>query len=246
MVAFHHCDKKYLRGNLTPNHVAIIMDGNGRWGLKEKNSRLSGLEKGLHGVQNIVQYALEEQIRYLTLFAFSTENWKRPRSEVDFILSLFSKALDYNLSESKKMKVRFNFLGDSSCFDDEIQRKIKRLESETKDFTDMVLNIAFNYGGRWDICQAAKKIVADVSRGDVCLEDIGEDYFSSKMSLAGQEDIDLLIRTGGERRISNFALWNLSYSEIFFSDVCWPDFNKDNFKLALQDFSFRHRRFGTT
>lgn len=238
--------KNKILGFSNSIHVGIIMDGNGRWGLKSKQSRFYGLKHGFSGVKDIIKYSLEEGIEFLTLFAFSTENWSRPKKEVDFIINLLDKALNEDLNEAIKSNIKLKFIGDLSCLNSSLVSKIRNLEYKTKDFKRMHLNIAFNYGGRWDICQASKKIAEDVKKNHISTEDIDEDLFSSYMSLSGQKDIDLLIRTGGERRLSNFFLWNLSYSEIYFSDVCWPDFKRQDLVSALESFSLRQRRYGLT
>ncbi len=227
-----------------PNHVAIIMDGNGRWAQQRDQLRAVGHRAGLKAVRKIVSYASTLGVRALTLYAFSSENWKRPQNEVSALLSLFIYALNREMKSLHNNNVKLNIIGDISQFNERLQTMIIKAEQLTKDNSGLVLNIAANYGGRWDIIQSTKKMVKHVLDGKITLDDITETYFASQISMNELPDVDLVIRTGGEYRISNFLLWQIAYSEFYFTDVLWPDFDQALFDKAIDVFNTRERRFG--
>ncbi len=227
-----------------PQHVAIIMDGNGRWAKKKGKIRTFGHRAGVESVRAAVRFARQSNIQVLTLFAFSSENWKRPEEEVSVLMDLFNLVLNKEAKRLNKNGVRLQVLGDLSRFDDKLVSKIRKAEEMTSENTDLVLNIAANYGGRWDILHAAKQMAQDIVAGNVAVDDIDETGFDQYMSTQGLPELDLLIRTGGEHRISNFLLWQCAYAELYFTDVLWPDFDEEAFYLAVKDFSERQRRFG--
>ena len=227
-----------------PQHVAIIMDGNGRWAKKKGKIRTFGHRAGVESVRAAVRFARQSNIQVLTLFAFSSENWKRPEEEVSVLMDLFNLVLNKEAKRLNKNGVRLQVLGDLSRFDDKLVSKIRKAEEMTSENTDLVLNIAANYGGRWDILHAAKQMAQDIAAGNVSVDDIDETGFDQYLSTQGPPELDLLIRTGGEHRISNFLLWQCAYAELYFTDVLWPDFDEEAFYLAVKDFSERQRRFG--
>ena len=227
-----------------PQHVAIIMDGNGRWAKKKGKIRTFGHRAGVESVRAAVRFARQSNIQVLTLFAFSSENWKRPEEEVSVLMDLFNLVLNKEAKRLNKNGVRLQVLGDLSRFDDKLVSKIRKAEEMTSENTDLVLNIAANYGGRWDILHAAKQMAQDIAAGHVAVDNIDETGFDQYMSTQGLPELDLLIRTGGEHRISNFLLWQCAYAELYFTDVLWPDFDEEAFYLAVKDFSERQRRFG--
>lgn len=229
-----------------PRHVAIIMDGNGRWAQKKGKIRTFGHKAGVESVRSVVRFARESGIESLTLFAFSSENWKRPEEEVSVLMELFNLVLNNEVKRLNKNGVRLKVIGDTSAFDDKLRSKIAKAESLTQDNTALVLNIAANYGGRWDITHAARQMAKAVIDGEQRLDDVDETVFGQYISTAQLPELDLLIRTGGEQRISNFLLWQCAYAELYFTDVLWPDFNESVFAAAVEDFKARQRRFGLT
>lgn len=229
-----------------PQHVAIIMDGNGRWAQKKGKIRTFGHKAGVESVRAVVRFARQNEIKSLTLFAFSSENWKRPEEEVSVLMELFNLVLNNEAKRLHKNGVRLKVIGDVSAFDDKLKEKIRKAEEMTAENQALVLNIAANYGGRWDIVNAAQQVASEVLSGTVSIDDINETLFNSKMSTAELPELDLLIRTGGEHRISNFLLWQCAYAELFFTDVLWPDFSENVFQEAVDDFKRRQRRFGLT
>ncbi|MGB1310048.1 MAG: polyprenyl diphosphate synthase [Leucothrix sp.] len=224
-----------------PRHIAIVMDGNGRWAQQRKRPRLFGHHRGAEAVRATVKACGKLSVECLTLFAFSSENWKRPEEEVDGLMSLLMTALNRETKGLIKHGVRLKFIGDVSGFSEKLQRKIQQVEAQTAQGDGLLLQIAANYGGRWDIVEAAKRLVnkSDVSK-------LTEATLSAELSTKGVPDPDLFIRTGGEHRISNFLLWQLAYSELYFTDLLWPDFDEQALMEAIQDFSGRQRRFGMT
>ncbi|MWN05066.1 isoprenyl transferase [Gilliamella sp. Pas-s95] len=227
-----------------PSHVAIIMDGNGRWAQQRNQLRAIGHRAGLKTVRKIVAYAARLKVKVLTLYAFSSENWKRPPNEVSALISLFIYALNREIKNLHKNNVRLNIIGDISRFSEHLQEMIVRAEDLTKNNSGLVLNIAANYGGRWDILQSAKKMAMQIKKGEITLEQVTEDRFASIMCMGKFPEVDLVIRTGGEYRISNFLLWQIAYSELYFTDTLWPDFNQTLFDEAINVFNARERRFG--
>ncbi|MFC3121905.1 polyprenyl diphosphate synthase [Agaribacter flavus] len=241
-----HANNKENACIKVPKHVAIIMDGNGRWAQVRGKRRTFGHKAGVEAVRASVKYARESGIQSLTLFAFSSENWKRPQEEVGVLMDLFSFVLKSEVKRLHKNDIRFKVIGDLSPFSASLQKKIKQAEELTQNNQALTVNIAANYGGRWDIVNAAKRLVEEVQEAKVKPSDIDESLFDSFVSTADLPDLDLLIRTGGDHRISNFLLWQCAYAEFYFTDTLWPDFNEDAFRAAVEDFSSRQRRFGLT
>jgi undecaprenyl diphosphate synthase len=227
-----------------PRHVAIIMDGNGRWAMKRFLPRVAGHKQGAESVRAIVQAAAKKGVKILTLFAFSSENWNRPKPEVDFLLSLFLRSLKNETEELNKNNVRLKIIGDRTAFSLELQNAMKESETLTIQNTGLIVNLALNYGGRWDIVQAAKILSERVLKGELTPDNITENVFQEMLSLSSSGDPDLFIRTSGEERISNFLLWNLAYTELYFTDTLWPDFREKEFEKALISYANRQRRFG--
>jgi undecaprenyl diphosphate synthase len=229
-----------------PQHIAIIMDGNGRWAQLQGKGRVAGHKAGVDSVRAVVASARKSNVKALTLFAFSSENWQRPAKEVGVLMDLFMYVLTKEVKRLHKHNIRFQVIGDLSRFSDDLQKNIAKSELLTINNTGLVLSIAANYGGRWDIAQAAKKLASDVNQGIISLDDINEDSLNQQTSLADLPTLDLLIRTGGDCRISNFLLWQVAYAELFFTDILWPDFNEKKFQEAMNCFDQRERRFGKT
>lgn len=229
-----------------PKHVAIIMDGNGRWAQKRGSARIVGHKAGVETVRSVIQTCVEKGIEVVTLFAFSSENWRRPEKEVSLLMSLFLLALQREAKKLHKNGVKLKIIGDITAFDNKIQEHIKKAEALTKDNKTLVLNIAANYGGQWDITESVKTLARQVESGQLKADDITSDLISQNLSMSGLPEPDLFIRTGGEQRISNFLIWQLAYSELYFTDTLWPDFDRKAFEMALDSFSGRQRRFGHT
>ena len=229
-----------------PAHVALIMDGNGRWAEKRKRPRSMGHQAGLKALRRTVEHCARSGIQVLTVFAFSSENWNRPEKEVSRLMDLFRRVLGKEVAKLHENQIRVCFIGDRSAFSQDIREKMTQAESLTGNNQRMLLNVAANYGGRWDITQAARAICEQVARGELQARDIDEDRITSQLSLAGVPDPDLFIRTGGEKRISNFLMWQTAYSELVFSNVLWPDFDATEFDLAISEYQRRERRFGKT
>lgn len=229
-----------------PQHVAIIMDGNGRWAQQRGKTRVVGHKNGVESVRAVVSIARKQGVKALTLFAFSSENWQRPEKEVSVLMDLFMFVLTREVKKLHKNNIRFQVIGDVTRFSDKLIKKIKEAEKLTENNDDMVLSIAANYGGRWDIAHAAKKMAEKVSSGTLSLEEINEQTLDQETSLYGLPELDLLIRTGGDFRISNFLLWQAAYAEFYFSDILWPDFKEEAFLAAISSFHQRERRFGQT
>ncbi|MCX7696914.1 MAG: isoprenyl transferase [Bacteroidales bacterium] len=225
-------------------HVAIIMDGNGRWAKKQGLSRIAGHTKGAETVKTIVKTAIKNKIQYLTLFAFSTENWNRPENEIKGLMNLLVERMHSEREEFTSRGIKLRILGDLSKFPKHIQEMINKLQEETAQNSTLVLNIALNYGGRCEIVRAAREISRQVLDGKITLDHIDEKLFSRFLYTNDIPDPDLLIRTSGELRISNFLLWQLAYTELYFTPVLWPDFDETEFEKALADYYSRERRFG--
>jgi undecaprenyl diphosphate synthase len=222
------------------------MDGNGRWARKQGKARHKGHREGVKAVRATVEMAAERGIGYLTLFAFSSENWRRPEEEVSSLMSLFVEALRREVAELHRNNVRLRFVGALEQLSDGLRKKIAESERKTAGNTGLNLNIAVAYGGRWDIVKAVRSLASKSAAGEIHSSDIDEDVFASELQLAGIPDPDLLIRTGGEQRISNFLLWDLAYAELWFTDVLWPEFDKAEFDKALADYASKQRRYGHT
>lgn len=233
-----------IENNKLPKHIAIIMDGNGRWAKSKGLPRQLGHKKGSETLLKTVQYANELGIKYLTVFAFSTENWNRPIDEVNYLMNLASQMLDSNQSQFKKMNIRTKVIGDLKRLPALLQEKISDATLRSKDRDGLVFTVALSYGSREEITSAAKKLVNDVVSGKIELKNINEEVFESFLYTFDLPDVDLLIRTSGEKRLSNFLLWQLSYSELYFTDIYWPAFSKKEFNKALAFFASSERRFG--
>ncbi|HIS69589.1 MAG TPA: isoprenyl transferase [Candidatus Gallacutalibacter stercoravium] len=227
-----------------PRHVGIIMDGNGRWAKKRGLPRSAGHTAGAANFRTITKYCSTIGIPYLTVYAFSTENWKRPAEEVGALMRLFRQYLEEALRDFQEENIRVLFLGDRSAFAPELRELINRTEEASADKTGMVLNIAMNYGGRDEIIRACRLLIEEVQQGRLHAEDIDEACFSNHLYTAGQPDPDLIIRPSGENRISNFLLWQSAYAEYVIMDILWPDFKKKDLDRALEIFAKRSRRFG--
>ena len=222
------------------------MDGNGRWARQRSLPRHAGHRAGVKSVRAIVENSARCGVDYLTLFAFSSENWRRPEEEVGMLMSLFLEALRREVKELHKNNVKLRFIGERERLDDKLREKIGDAEALTANNSGLRLQVAVAYGGRWDIVEAARSVAARAASGEISAGDIDEATFAAELQLGGMPDPDLLIRTGGERRISNFLLWNLAYAELWFTDVLWPDFDAAEFDAALAHFSRRQRRYGHT
>ena len=222
------------------------MDGNGRWARARQKPRHAGHRAGVKSVRSTVEAAAAHGIECLTLFAFSSENWGRPEEEVSSLMSLFVEALRREVAELHRNNVRLRFIGARQELNPALVKKIEAAEEKTRRNTGLFLNVAVAYGGRWDILNATKQLVADVANGELKVDDIDEAKLSARLQLADCPEPDLLIRTGGEQRISNFLLWNLAYAELWFTDVFWPDFDTKQFDLALEYFAQKQRRYGHT
>lgn len=229
-----------------PRHVAIIMDGNGRWARKRGLPRFAGHKAGMDSVRAMVKVCLSQGIDCLTLFAFSSENWRRPAEEVGLLMNLFMTALDMEVKKLHKHGVRLRIIGERTAFAPELQQRISAAEQLTAANTALTLIIAANYGGRWDITQAARGLAEQVQRGELAATAVTPEMLESRLSLAGLPEPDLFIRTGGEQRISNFLLWQLAYTELYFTPLLWPEFDDQAFLAALESFAGRQRRFGRT
>ncbi|MDQ2823485.1 MAG: polyprenyl diphosphate synthase [Pseudomonadota bacterium] len=225
-----------------PKHIAIIMDGNGRWATKRLLPRVAGHMKGVESVRDCVEACVDRGIKYLTLFAFSSENWRRPEEEVSLLMRLFVTALEREVSKMHANDIRLKVVGDLSRFDPKLQDMIANAQRRTANNTVLTLTICANYGGRWDIMQATSKMIA-ANPGVV---DFTEDQLAPHLAMAYAPEPDLFIRTGGEERISNFLLWQLAYSELYFTDTFWPDFNTGALDEAIASYQSRERRFGRT
>lgn len=233
-----------INKNNLPKHIGIIMDGNGRWAKKQSLIRSYGHKAGMNSVINIVEYSRNIGIEILTLYAFSTENWKRPSNEVGFIMDLLIKYIDSQLDKLINNGVRLNILGDYSKIPKKAQLSVNRALEATSNNDSMILNIALNYGGRDEIINASKQIAQLVKDGNLDIEDIDNDSFKNYLYTSNQIDPDLIIRTGAEQRLSNFLTYQSVYSELYFTDILWPDFNTENFESAIQDYQNRKRRYG--
>lgn len=227
-----------------PGHVAIILDGNGRWAKKKGMPRNYGHSQGSKVVEQICEDAYNIGIKYLTVYAFSTENWKRPKSEVDALMKLLNNYLDTSIKTSKKNNMKVRIIGDISRLNDEMQKKIHNLEEASKDNTGLNFQVAINYGSRDEIIRAVKSLARDVKEMGTAIDDIDEETFTSYLDTNDIPEPDLLIRTSGEQRLSNFLLWQLAYTEFYFTDVLWPDFNKKELLKAVEFYSDRNRKFG--
>ena len=227
-----------------PKHVAIIMDGNGRWAKQRLKSRVFGHRQGIKVVRNIIDYSVKRGIKYLTLYTFSSENWQRPKTEVNALMGFLRQYLKKEADWLFELGVKVHVIGDVSKLPETLQQVIIDAEKKTSHCSKMVLNLALSYGGRDEILRAVKRLLSKVKDGEISENNIDEKSFSNLLDTANQPDPDLLIRTSGEYRISNFLLWQTAYTEFYFTDTLWPDFTVEEFEAALQDFMRRERRFG--
>lgn len=247
MALFSSSTQSIPKVDQIPRHVAVIMDGNGRWARKRFLPRVAGHKKGVETVRDMVKYCANMGVEYLTLFAFSSENWRRPADEVSFLMTLFMEALKREVNKLHQNNIRLILIGDRSRFDAGLQSQIEASEELTKNNTGLTLSIAANYGGRWDILQAANRATAAMQLSNPAkIGNLSEEDLSSYLSMSYAPEPDLFIRTGGEKRISNFLLWQLAYSELYFTDTLWPDFDEQAFMLAIKSYQKRERRFGRT
>ncbi len=225
-----------------PRHVAIIMDGNGRWARKRFLPRIAGHRKGVEALRGLIRACVERGISHLTVFAFSSENWRRPEDEVSMLMELFLRALENEVARLHENGIRFQVIGDLTSFPERIQALIRDAVTLTRNNDRLTFTVAANYGGRWDILQATRKLLAEKKPGD----DIREADLSRHLCMADQPEPDLFIRTGGEQRISNYLLWQLAYTELYFTETLWPDFNAQSLDRAIASYQKRERRFGRT
>jgi undecaprenyl diphosphate synthase len=224
----------------------MIMDGNGRWAQKRFMPRAIGHKAGVKAVRKIVEYCASHEIEVLTLFAFSSENWRRPEAEVSLLMELFMVALQREIDKLHRNNICLRFIGDRTAFSEKLQQKMSEGETKTQGNTALTLVVAANYGGHWDMCQAFNNVVEKMNSGEINREAISEQLIEQYLSTAGLPDPDLFIRTGGEQRVSNFMLWQLAYTEMYFTPTLWPDFDQNILKDAIKSFKSRQRRFGHT
>ncbi|RDI41803.1 isoprenyl transferase [Aquicella lusitana] len=227
-----------------PQHIAIIMDGNGRWAKQRFMPRIAGHRAGVEAARQVVKNCARRNIKVLSLFAFSSENWRRPAQEVSFLMELFLTGLEREVGMLHENNIQLRFIGDRSRFSEKLCEKIKEVEQLTQKNTGMTLIIAVDYGGQWDICQAARQLALEVEAGTLRSQEITPEKFASRLSFSDLPNPDLFIRTSGELRISNFMLWQLAYSELYFTDILWPDFDENELEKALKHYSSRERRYG--
>jgi len=225
-----------------PRHIAIIMDGNGRWAKRRLMPRVAGHRKGVEALRGVIRACAERGVSHLTVFAFSSENWRRPQEEVTLLMELFMRALENEVTRLHENNIRFRVIGDLSGFSGRIQNLIHDAETLTQNNTRLTFTVAANYGGRWDVVQAVRRIMAS----GVAVEAVDETLLAQHLSVADAPEPDLFIRTGGEQRISNFLLWQLAYTELYFTDALWPDFDAQALDVAIASYRIRERRFGRT
>lgn len=235
-----------ISGINIPKHVAIVMDGNGRWAKQRGLPRAAGHKAGVDSVRKAVKYCLDHHIKALTIFAFSSENWQRPKLEVSGLKQLFFISLRKEIKNLIKQNVSIRFIGDLTPFGEKLQKEALAATEATKNNTDLEFNIALNYGGQWDICQAVEKLATQVKEDLLAPDEITPEIFSQNLVTAGSPDVDLFIRTSGEQRISNFLLWQIAYAELYFCEEYWPDFKEEQMEKAIAWFQRRNRRFGKT
>ena len=229
-----------------PDHIAVIMDGNGRWARKRFLPRVAGHKRGVETVRDLVKQCAMLNVKYLTLFAFSSENWRRPEDEVSFLMGLFMDSLQREVTKLHENNIRLILIGDRSKFSAELVAQIEKAEKLTEKNTGLTLTIAANYGGRWDILNATNQMISKIAVKDISKASFTEEDLAPYLAMHYATEPDLFIRTGGEKRVSNFLLWQLAYTEFYFTDTLWPDFDEKAFKLAIQSYQQRERRFGRT
>lgn len=228
----------------TPKNIAIIMDGNGRWAQKQNKNRSAGHKEGVKTLKKIVKAAADLKVESLTVYAFSTENWKRPKAEVDFLLTLMRRTMRNEVEELLANGVKVNFIGRKDALSENLINEIDQIEKRSLENRKLTLNIAFNYGGRAEIIDSAKKIAEAYKNNEIKLEQLDENNFSNFLYNSQLQDVELLIRTGGDMRLSNFLLWQSAYAELYFTDKFWPDFEAEDLIKAIEEFKQRERRFG--
>jgi len=236
----------FLHPEILPKHIAIIMDGNGRWAKKRGKKRIYGHHEGVKTVREIVENSVELQIKYLSLYTFSTENWNRPKEEVDALMDLLVQTLNEQIADLMKQNIRLNAIGNLNRLPAHTYQTLQEVLQKTTDNSGMTLSIALNYGGRDEIVQMTKELAKKVKNNIILPENIDENKINLHLYSHNLPDVDFMIRTGGEKRISNFLLWKIAYAELYFTDILWPDFNKQHYYEALADYQKRERRFGKT
>jgi undecaprenyl diphosphate synthase len=232
--------------NNNPRHIAIIMDGNGRWAQRRFMPRAVGHQAGVKAVRKIVEYCANHKVEVLTLFAFSSENWRRPEAEVSLLMALFMATLQREINKLDRNNIRVRFIGDRTAFSEKLQQKMAEGEAQTQNNTALTVVVAANYGGHWDMCQAFQKVLEKMAAGELINQKISEELINQHLSTADLPEPDLFIRTGGEQRVSNFMLWQLAYTELYFTTTLWPDFDQNSLEDAINSFKSRQRRFGHT
>jgi undecaprenyl diphosphate synthase len=232
--------------NNNPRHIAIIMDGNGRWAQKRLLPRAMGHQAGVKAVRKIVEHCAQQNIEVLTLFAFSSENWRRPEEEVSLLMSLFLATLQREVNKLHKNNIRLRFIGERTAFSEKLQKIMTDGELLTQNNSSLTVVVAVNYGGRWDMCQAFKIVAEKLASGQLNSQDVTEELIDQHLSTSDLPEPDLFIRTGGEQRVSNFLLWQLAYTELYFTSILWPDFDQNSLDDAITSFKSRQRRFGHT
>lgn len=233
-----------LDTNNIPKHIAIIMDGNGRWAKQHRQPRVFGHKKGVTSVKSVVEGAAEIGVKHLTLYAFSTENWKRPKLEVTALMQLLVNTITNELNELHNNNIKLSAIGNLNSLPNECHQELLKAVEKTKNNSGLNLILALSYSAKWEIAEAVKRIATDVSNHKISVDEINEDMLSEYLTTANVPDPELLIRTSGECRISNFLLWQIAYSELYFTNILWPDFRKENLFQAIQDYQNRERRFG--
>ena len=233
-------------GTDIPRHIAVVMDGNGRWAKRQGRPRFWGHKRGVERVRSTVEYCMEQGVEALTLFAFSTENWKRPEEEVSYLMGLFISSLHSEVKRLHENRIRLRIIGDKGRFPEKLQSAIEDAERMTADNDGLTLTIAANYGGRWDITEAARALCREVAAGRLSPQEVTAEHFHEHLALSDLPEPDLFIRTGGEKRVSNFLLWQMAYYEFYFSDLYWPEFDRAALEQAVASFGARQRRFGRT
>ena len=229
-----------------PKHIIIIMDGNGRWAEQNGLLRSAGHKVGVKVLRNLIEHAVKLELTTITVYAFSRENWQRPKKEIELLLDLFISSLESEVKDLHENNIKLNFIGETDKFSEKLKKSMSESESLTSNNSKLTLNVALNYSGRWDIYNALLSIIDDMASKKITKNEINEELVNKKLSLADYDEPDLLIRTGGERRLSNYLLWQIAYTEMYFTDILWPDFNVDQFDLALDWYAKRQRRFGRT
>ncbi len=238
-------DFSALQAELFPRHLAVIMDGNGRWAKARGLSRSEGHKAGIRGLQELVEASVKLNIPYLTVYAFSTENWSRPQIEVNTLMKLFAKEIEKQMPLLTKNQVKLNFIGDIESLPKAVQQSFEQGLEQTKDHKQITLSLAVNYGSRQEIVRAAQRLIQAYASKDLLLENLDEEAFANELFTKGLPDIDLLIRTSGEYRLSNFLLWQIAYAEFYITDVLWPDFSRYDLVRAILSYQKRERRFGS-